>query len=163
MENRTAGGFLILRTSFRNLAGKDETLTTDFKDAHDRHWEDAGSLFRDSRWANADHLYGLAAECGLKALMRCFGMGFDTVRDRPSQTDDRVHADKAWTRYESYRSGHPSGVRYCLPSVNPFSNWSADQRYWHRNGFTKCQTEEHRKGAELVRDLLNKAFLEGLI
>jgi len=40
----------------------------DFLDAHERHWEDAELLFGNRRWANADHLYGLAAECGLKAL-----------------------------------------------------------------------------------------------
>ena len=41
-----------------------------FVDAHHRHWEDAQLLFRNHRWANADQLYGLCAECGLKAVMR---------------------------------------------------------------------------------------------
>ena len=41
----------------------------DFLDAYLRQWEDAEMLFGSERWATADHLYGLAAECGLKRLM----------------------------------------------------------------------------------------------
>ncbi|MDE0002871.1 MAG: hypothetical protein OXQ29_09265 [Rhodospirillaceae bacterium] len=36
----------------------------DFLDAHRRHWCDAELLFNDSRWANADQMYGFSAECG---------------------------------------------------------------------------------------------------
>lgn len=50
-------------------------MVTDFMDAHHRHWEDAELLFNASRWANADHHYGMVAECGLKRLMIVFGMG----------------------------------------------------------------------------------------
>jgi len=46
-------------------------MTADFLDAHERHWTDAEILFAQGRFANADHLYGLSAECGLKWLMRC--------------------------------------------------------------------------------------------
>ena len=46
----------------------------DFRDAHLRHWQDAELLFEHQRWANADQLYGLSAECGLKAVMRALGM-----------------------------------------------------------------------------------------
>lgn len=49
-------------------------MKTDFHDAHERHWDDAERLFEAQRWANADHLYGVAAECGLKWLMVHFGM-----------------------------------------------------------------------------------------
>lgn len=58
-------------------------MQADYLDAHERHWEDAEHLFQSGRWANADHLYGLAAECGLKKLMLAFGMSYDTSRDRP--------------------------------------------------------------------------------
>ena len=44
-------------------------LTEDFLDAMDRHWRDAELLRSSERLANADHLYGLSAECGLKALL----------------------------------------------------------------------------------------------
>lgn len=53
-------------------------MNPDFLDAHDRHWNDAEYLFAALRWANADHLYGLSAECGLKRLMIAFGMPVTT-------------------------------------------------------------------------------------
>lgn len=53
---------------------KSFTMQVDFLDAHFRHWEDVEQLFQQHRLANADHLYGLAAECGLKRLMMVFGM-----------------------------------------------------------------------------------------
>ena len=84
-------------------------MHTDFHDAHERHWADAELLYNEGRWANADHLYRMAAECGLKRLMLLFGMPFDVAGDRPSDWSDRVHADGIWTRYETYRSGHRSG------------------------------------------------------
>ena len=84
-------------------------MQADFLDAHERHWYDAELLFTEQRWANADHLYGIAAECGLKRLMVAFGMPFDTVKNRPAELSDRSHADSVWARYESYRSGHSIG------------------------------------------------------
>ncbi len=46
----------------------------DFVDSHRQHWTDAELLYRNDRWLNADQLYGLCAECGLKAIMRRSGM-----------------------------------------------------------------------------------------
>ena len=51
---------------------------TDFVDSHRRHWQDAELLFDQSRWANADQLYGFSAECGLKAVMKALGMSCRT-------------------------------------------------------------------------------------
>lgn len=44
-------------------------MNTDYLDAHERHWDDAELLKATARHANADHLYGMSAECGLKCLM----------------------------------------------------------------------------------------------
>lgn len=97
-------------------------MQADFFDAHERHWDDAERLFNAQCWANADQLYALAAECGLKRLMLAFGMPFDTSKDRPDKEQDRKHADGIWARYESYRYGHHRGTGYGLPSSNPFSD-----------------------------------------
>lgn len=74
-------------------------MQADFLDANERHWDDAEHLFQAQRWANADHLYGIAAECGLKRLMLAFGMPYDAVRDRPANAQDRVHAEGCWARF----------------------------------------------------------------
>lgn len=44
-------------------------MPVDFRDAADRHFTDAGLLSQARRLANADHLYGVAAECGYLNLV----------------------------------------------------------------------------------------------
>ena len=139
------------------------TLQADFLDAHHRHWDDAERLFVAGRWANADHLYGMAAECGLKRLMLAFGMPFDSTKDRPTSQPDRVHADGVWARFESYRCGHDAGAGYVLPGINPFADWHVSQRYAKQSQFDVARTTPHQTGANQVRQLIKKAELEGLI
>jgi len=138
-------------------------MQADYLDAHERHWQDAERLFQSQRWANADHLYGMAVECGLKRLMLAFGMSYDAKQDRPDKEKDRKHADGIWARFESYRCGNPQGAGYVLTSANPFSNWNVSQRYAHQVHFTQARVEEHRCGANTVRELIRKAQREGLI
>lgn len=139
-------------------------MNVDFRDAHDRHYEDAQALFRSNRWANADHLFGLSVECGLKRLMLEFGMPWDGCKDRPAEQHDRFHADQAWTRYVSYQSGHHAGAAYALPSAtNPFGDWNINQRYVGQPCFDLSRVQVHQQAAAAVHDLLRKAELEGLI
>ncbi|BDV00183.1 hypothetical protein TDMWS_02680 [Thermodesulfomicrobium sp. WS] len=138
-------------------------MQTDYLDAHERHREDAELLFQTQHWANADHLYGIAAECGLKRLMLAFGMPYDTSNDRPAIGSDRKHADILWARYESYRCGHHLGAGYALTTPNPFDDWDVGQRYAHRSNFNRDRVEAHRSGAEAVGQLIQKARWEGLI
>lgn len=133
------------------------SMNDDFFDAHKRHWEDAQLLEGSGRFANADQLYGVSAECGLKRLMIIFGMEPDVP------VADRVHADKVWDRFESYRSGHHQGANYPIPTENPFLDWNVNQRYAHRSNFDSARLANHRTGAELVRDLITKAIQDGLL
>jgi len=50
-----------------------KSLKTDYLDAFSRHREDGDLLYDHARWPNADQLYGLSAECGLKAVMVAIG------------------------------------------------------------------------------------------
>ena len=138
-------------------------MQADFYDAHQRHWMDAETLFQRQRWANADHLYGMTAECGLKRLMLAFGMSYNPTCDRPASAQDRVHANGIWARFESYRCGHHQGAAYVLPTPNPFTDWDVAQRYAHQSNFGQPRVEAHRDGARQVRDLIQKAQREGLI
>lgn len=137
-------------------------MNADFLDAHERHWSDAELLKASANLANADHLYGFSAECGLKRLMLAFGMK-PKSDGSPEDKTDRVHADKVWIRFESYRANHNDGVRYVLPATSPFHNWTAEQRYAHRSEFDAARVADHRAGAELVRKLIKQAQREGLI
>jgi hypothetical protein len=136
-------------------------MSADYLDAHNRHWEDAGFLFEELRLANADHLYGMAAECGLKRLMLRFGMCV-TTSGSPRNSLDKVHVDGVWGRYATYSTGH-LGAGYTLSGANPFTSWHVSQRYDHRSKFNQTDVADHRSGAKQVRDLLQKATLDGII
>ena len=137
-------------------------MQPDFLDAHDRHRHDAELLYSQKRWANADHLFGLAAECGLKRLMIAFGMVVGS-EGRPQDSLDRVHADKVWARYEAYRSGYANGSNYVLTTNNPFSGWDISQRYARGDQFDESRVSAHRRGAEVVRTLLKQARVDGIL
>lgn len=138
-------------------------MKADYLDAHERHWDDAEMLRDAQRWANADHLYGMAAECGLKRLMLAFDMPFDQTKDKPTERKDCTHADEIWMQYETYRSGHPQGAGYGLPSTNPFGDWDVAQRYARQAEFDAARIAPHRVGADNVNRLVIKAVVEGLI
>ncbi|MFC7421049.1 hypothetical protein ACFQNF_14385 [Iodobacter arcticus] len=142
-------------------------MNTDFLDAHDRHRQDADLLFEASRWANADHLYGVAAECGLKRLMMLFGMQVEATTGAPKNLQDRAHINEAkkgsaWDRYESYRSGYTAGASYPLPTINPYADWDVAQRYAHQSHFDEVRAKVHQNGANVVHVLIKKAKLDGL-
>jgi hypothetical protein len=143
---------------------KGEGMQADFLDAHERHWADAEHLSQAGRWANADHHYGIAAECGLKRLMLAFGMPYDLTKDHPQERDDRVHADGIWARFESYRSGHTLGAGYILATTsNPFDNWHISDRYANRSNFNEARVLAHQSGAQAVIQLVKTAQYAGLL
>jgi hypothetical protein len=138
-------------------------MQADFLDAHDRHCDDAERLFAAARWANADHLYGLAAECGLKALMQKLKGGpLDPKNDYVHVMESKKPSN-AWDRFEAYRCGPVDGVKFVLPSQNPFTDWDVSQRYAHQSLFDAARATPHQIGANQVRQLIKKAQREGLI
>jgi len=131
-------------------------MPPDFYNAFQRHWRDAEYLYSDSRWPNADQLYAFSAECGLKCLMhKLFGMSIS-----PMLKQDKVHADKIWSRYEVYRVGR-GATGYDLPQPNPFDDWDATQRYAHDLNFNQIVVDKHKNGRQIVKGLIRKAILEG--
>lgn len=138
-------------------------MQADFLNAHERHRDDAERLFSAGRYANADHLYGMAAECGLKRLMVRFGMEVKPATGSPTAREDREHAKHIWARFEGYRSGKVEGIDYGLPTPNPFDNWDVSDRYAHQSNFTQAVVQLHRAGAAAVCELIKKAQREGLL
>ena len=137
----------------------------DFYDSQIRHLRDAHILFSMSRFANADHLYGFSAECGLKGLMLKLGMGFDSTKDMPSNLDDRKHIEAIWDRFEVYRSGYNAGSLFAgiLSSVNPFVGWHASDRYANEQEFSSANVEQHKLASEQIDALIKKARLDGIL
>ena len=123
--------------------------------AHRRHWKDAELLFEQRRWANADQLYGLSAECGLKALMPDLGMPVEYK-----------HLEEIWPDFAQFATSAQGRVnaRYValLPSRTPFSGWSVQNRYAHSRYFPKSVVEPHRKAACAVRRMVDVAKQDGI-
>ena len=133
----------------------------DFIDAHRRHLEDANLLFDKARWANADHLYGLSAECGLKAIMLSLGMSVD-AGGTPIESEHRRHVNGLWPVFEDFAQGS-GGEAYLasLPSGDPFSGWSIHDRYANRSFFQRANVASHRCAARQVGHSVQRAALEG--
>ena len=135
----------------------------DYTDAHRRHWKDAELLFGQGRWANADHLYGFSAECGLKAVMKSLGMPVDTD-GTPQKREHRKHVQDLWPEFGSFAQNR-NGAKYVtlLLQPNPFANWSHHDRYAHRRHFCRANVQPYRDGAKRVCDMVASAKQDGLL
>ncbi len=136
----------------------------DYADAAKRHWDDGGYLLADHRLANADHLFGLAAECALKAVMLPLGMELNPT----GAPKDRRHGhiDRLWDEFGAFVSSR-GGARYAAllnAHQNPFTgSWKVDQRYDAGAGCTPATVALHQQGAMAAKHCLDAAILDGLI
>jgi len=125
-----------------------------YSDAYERHFEDANLLFHNARWANAEYLYGLSVECGIKALQRAVGQ---TVRRQhlPNLMQNINH-------FEFRKSGRTSS-RYLLPREvrDAFNDWDVSQRYQHRRQFTMTIAQRRKYGAEAMHKLVEQVRKDG--
>ena len=127
--------------------------SADFANAHVRHWRDAELLFQAGRWANADQLYGLSAECVLKAVMVADGLPVVTDGS-PRDRKYRTHVNTLWDKFLAFVQGRQTGqLLHHLPQCNPFASWSIRNRYANGVHFNEQSVDRHRAGAKGVRDL----------
>lgn len=138
-------------------------FAADFLDAHDCHWDDAESLYLQQRWLNADQLYGFSAECGLKAIMQGLGMSVNQW-GTPSNKKHKNHVQDLWKHFRTFCNGN-SGSKYdgMLPSGEPFSDWSHNNRYSNRNNFHKHNVDTHRTAAIQICQIAKQAQLDGIV
>ncbi len=135
----------------------------DYLDAFERHSHDAEILYQRARWANADHLFGVSAECGLKAVMLALDILRLDHRGRP-QRDYQVHIDELWNKFTSLGAGSQAGKYIGLiPNQNPFSNWRIEQRYAPASSITQSIAHQHRTALDDVRRVVLEAKLDGIL
>jgi hypothetical protein len=137
-------------------------VTTDFKDAARRHWEDAELLGSHNRWPNADHLYGFAAECALKAVM--VGLGMQLGPDGKPPKPYAVHIHQLWDQFLIFANGKSqAGYAAMLQPSNPFKTWHESQRYGDSTGIGSADANAHRSGASQALGVLSKARQDGWV
>jgi hypothetical protein len=132
-------------------------MATNFCHAAQRTFRDAAILEKADRLASADHLFGLAAECALKAILA--GLGVIPRQGKPPKPYD-VHMPKIWEQFSAYVSGRSD---YSLPDENPFEVWQIDHRYEADETFTVARVQKHKAGARRVAELLDRALLRGQV
>jgi hypothetical protein len=136
-------------------------MPVDFRDAAERHWEDAGHLLEDARLANADHLFGLSAECALKAVM--LGLGMKLKKDGKPEKPYTVHINLLWDEFITFASDR-SGAHYATRMTgisNPFDDWDVNQRYDNRASITVKVVVSHQQAAETTKQVLETAVFNG--
>ena len=132
----------------------------DFHGSARRHIADADLLESNNRLPNAGHLYGYAAECGLKALL--IGLGYPTdVEGSPAKTKPnfRVHindllAPDAFIWLNLFLNGR-AGAKYLalISGIADFSDWRVEHRYYSEaalpGSLTKWKAAAHEVGRML--------------
>jgi hypothetical protein len=136
-------------------------MSNDYVDAAERHLADAELLRDQGRIANADHLYGLSAECSLKAVMESLGMKMKN--GVPEDKGHKVHMPELWAAFQSFAEGRLA-ARYLEPlnHDNPFSDWLVDQRYWARSAIPDAAMSNHEAAASQCQLSLQTLVLDGV-
>ena len=139
-------------------------MNPDFHSAAHRHWNDAEFLHCDSRLGNAYQLYGLAAECALKAVMQGLGMQLGD-KGRPQEPGHKVHIDKLWQAFFTFCSGR-NDARYANmldPTDTTLQSWDLSLRYAADAVFDPEITRMLHSKVEITIHVLTQARLDGII
>lgn len=137
-------------------------MSTSFRDASMRHLDDGERLYSARRFANADQLFGLSAECALKSVMHALGMAVSKAGS-PRDRGHKVHMPEQWAAFQSFAQG-ALAARYLDPleKTNPFADWKVDQRYWKDGAVSRAVTEKHRAAAAQCQVSLGTLILDGV-
>lgn len=111
-----------------------------------RHWNDAELLEKERRRANANQLYGFAAECAIKSAL-CQLPGF--APEGELSPHYKAHINDLWKKV------HVQGLQKRFPNLmmlmkqeSPFDDWSVDHRYAREGTVSEDAYERHRKWAK---------------
>ena len=134
-------------------------MTIHFGKAAKRHLRDCHSLLSQQRHANADQLAGLAAECGLKAILEVFGI-LTARADPPPKL--KKHVNELWDEFFAQISGRRAiTVGTFLPRQNPFANWDVAQRYDDVGCDHRPTVHDHAQIAGSIMSLLQEIKTQG--
>jgi hypothetical protein len=121
--------------------------TPDFRAAAERHYKDGLLLSDQGRLRGADHFFGIAAECALKATLEAACVLKLDARGMPNKPFDQ-HCPGIWNEYAIAHGGHASLRRLPLPQDNPFAGtWHITDRYAGDGVVDSNALDAHRFGA----------------
>jgi hypothetical protein len=137
-----------------------------WREAARRHFKDAEYLLdaQPARLANADHHYGIAAECVVKAFLAA---GHHRQGNR-WQAPERVHINDPalWSELKSIAGPDRKLVPYIqMLSEKPFTNWRVTQRYHcdESQCFKPQAVHGHREAARKFLQTLEQAIQNSVL
>lgn len=138
----------------------------DFHGASRRHYRDAELLMNSKRIPNAGHLFGFAAECGIKALLVAYGLETDSrtgdiMETRPYKY--KTHVNTLINNVQTF-PGSRQYSKYLgmMPNMKAFSDWNAGHRYWNESAIPPSCSGWHHAAKEVLQ-MLDQAKLDGVI
>jgi len=142
------------------------STTVDFSGSSRRHYGDAKLLLTNARIPNAGHLFGFAAECGVKALLIAHGLTTDPatgdiVEARPYKY--RTHINVLINSVQTFSTSRVySKYLGMVPNLSVFSNWDTSYRYWGESSIPTSHEDWDRAAEEVIR-MLDQAILDGVM
>jgi len=138
-------------------------MTTNYSESATRHFRDADYLYGDRRHANADQLYGLAAECAFKAVMRGLGAPIDPESGL-THPQHRVHVNDLWGEFQVFvHTTNATAYLAKLSAREPFNDWSITQRYAADGEVLERAVGGHQAAARRVLEVLEQAKVDGVV
>jgi hypothetical protein len=136
-----------------------------FPDAARRSWTDAEQLLNAGRSGTPDHLYGLAAECALKAILAGLGA---FLGEPPPRSPYRRHINHLWAEYATFMSASRARIGLLPPSTPPghpapFAAWDVVHRYFDDGTFALARVAAHRADASVAMELFERAVVNGVV
>jgi hypothetical protein len=142
----------------------------DFQGASRRHYRDAELLMTNKRISNAGHLFGFAAECGIKALLVTYGLETDPhtgdikeKREKKKPLRYKTHVNTLINNVQTFKISLPySKYLGMMPNLKSFSDWDTGHRYWNETAIPPSHSR-WRDAAKEVIQMLDQAKMDGVI
>jgi hypothetical protein len=138
-----------------------------------RHFHDAGVLLGGSRSANAGQLFGIAAECGVKAILVASKVPVDTEGsiDRLPGVKGKGFRDhwpplaQALIDWAGAIPDSRTASTYlsALSNLAHFSDWRIDHRYWRDAALPLASVARWQAAAGEVMAALDQAKEDGVL
>jgi hypothetical protein len=147
---------------------------TSFTAAAHRHYRDAQLLRKEQRLPNADHLAGVAAECGLKAILTSYLDGYVDGHGRPnhpvhprSRTNTGPkygHLPTLWDEIAVISSGRSGNAfQHVMAQGNPFHRWDVAERYADGSHIDANRADQHLTATRQVLSIYQQAQIDGVL
>jgi hypothetical protein len=144
-------------------------MAANFTQAALRHFKDASILTGVGDRAhlpNAMQLFGLSAECSLKAVLIGTGsIPVDPVTGGPDRREHKLHVDQLWQAFSTLLGGRSASSYLALLKSTlkpePFDSFAVSHRYEDEAALPWSDFPNYENGATVALSVLAAAQLNG--